>query len=81
MEAKVGSAGDFNKQELSVHGRRMEERFAHQDIQLCHIHGVGAPSATVAHAAEQTPSDELQPRIAAGAAGAATVPKVNPAAA
>jgi hypothetical protein len=49
---------------------------------ICHhIHGVGAQSATVAQAAEQTPRDELQARIAAGAAGAATVPNVNPAAA
>ena len=46
-----------------------------------HVHGVGAVRATVAQAAEQIPREELQAVIAAGAARAATVPKVNPAAA
>lgn len=44
-------------------------------------HGVGASKTRVAQVAEQVPRAALQPRIAAGAAAAATtVPKVAPAA-
>jgi len=42
---------------------------------------MGAINAVAAHAAEQLPRAELHPKMAAGAAGAATVPNVNPAAA
>ena len=45
-------------------------------------HGMGASKTSVAQVAEQVPRAELQARIAAGVAAAATtVPKVNPAAA
>ena len=50
-------------------------------IILLTIQGVGAKRATVAQAAEQVPNAALHPRIAGGAATAATtVPNVNPAA-
>ena len=45
------------------------------------VHGVGARRATVAQVALHVPRAALQPKIAAGAAGAAMVPKVTPAAA
>jgi len=44
------------------------------------VQGVGANSATLAHMAEQEPRAELQPTMAAGAAAAAIVPNVQPAA-
>lgn len=44
-------------------------------------HGVGANKVIDAQAAEQLPRALLHPIIAAGAAGAAIVPKVAPAAA
>ena len=44
-------------------------------------YGVGAMSAVAAHEAAQAPSPKLHEIIAAGAAGAATAPKVKPAAA
>lgn len=44
-------------------------------------HGMGASRVTDAQAAEQVPSAELHPRMAAGATGAAMVPNVAPAAA
>jgi len=53
----------------------------HLNICIPTLHGVGANRATVAHAVEHMPSAELHARMAAGAAGAATVPKVAPAAA
>jgi hypothetical protein len=43
--------------------------------------GVGAGRVTAAQAAEHVPNAELHARMAGGAAGAATVPKVKPAAA
>lgn len=49
--------------------------------QILPLHGVGASSATVAQAAEQVPSAVLHAMMAAGAAGAAMVPNVAPAAA
>lgn len=45
------------------------------------VQGVGARRATDAQAEEHVPSAALQPKIAAGAAGAAIVPKVSPPAA
>jgi len=45
------------------------------------VHGVGVRRATDAQAAEHVPSAALQPKIAAGARGAAIVPKVTPPAA
>jgi hypothetical protein len=42
---------------------------------------MGAIKAVTAHAATQVPRAVLHPKTAAGAAGAATVPNVNPAAA
>lgn len=45
------------------------------------VQGVGAKSPTVAHMLEQVPRAPLQATMAAGAAGAATVPNVAPAAA
>ena len=44
------------------------------------IQGVGANSAMPAHRLEQVPRAELQPTMEAGAATAATVPNVKPAA-
>ena len=43
--------------------------------------GTGAANATTAHTAMHVPWAELHVRIAAGAVGAATVPKIQPAAA
>ena len=44
------------------------------------LYGVGAKSATVAHAAEHVPNAALQATMAAGTpTPAVTVPKVNPA--
>jgi len=48
---------------------------------IARVHGVGAKRATVAQVAEHVPRAALQPKIAAGATGAAMVPKVAPAAA
>lgn len=42
---------------------------------------MGAIRAVAAHAAEHVPRAALQASMAGGAAGASTVPKVNPAAA
>lgn len=46
-----------------------------------YIQGIGASNAVAAHAAMHVPRPALQAMIIGGAAGAATVPKVNPAAA
>lgn len=45
------------------------------------VQGIGASNAVAAHAAIHVPRPALQATIIGGAAGAATVPKVNPAAA
>lgn len=45
-----------------------------------YIQGIGASNAVAAHAAMHVPWAALQARIKGGAAAAATVPKVNPAA-
>lgn len=51
------------------------------DDRFLPLHGVGASSVIDAQAAEQVPSAELHATMAAGAAGAAMVPNVAPAAA
>lgn len=51
-----------------------------ESIHLSYTQGVGAPKQMLAHVALQLPNAELQAKMAGGAAAAATVPKVSPAA-